>query len=736
MNSFYKGGSELPTVKVSSCSHRIKSKKLGLLALKLVALCRLYFTSIDKALVKHSLSTDIVLFTQQLRKRLEKGKTCYQSACQLLYTYLISGSSITVEKLVQKPIKSKTFSSAFFLTNFAPTSAVHAFGHQSSVAVPLVFPEGDPKTTRRNTEQRWENGRSWSGIGWVMVDYRSAQETHKVDYSLTQETHKVDYSLTQETHKVDYRMSLASPLLSTCYAQGRHKKCTRAFQSKENSIVTHGVELKGFVLSGFKSICGVQSCQADALLSSVGLIVQRALKCFSFVASHERLYRMMLTCIVLMMVSMFSLSAQTPRRDSGADGLSNLMALKPGDKIPDTVWEMPFELNYFNGKKKTIKFSELKGKVILLDFWSTGCASCIEGIPKMEMIQQRFQDEIYILMVNSKRNKDTAQRINKRFEKYKQDFNYTPSLPTILEDTFFTTLFEHNSLPTIAIINSDGKFVLNSFAGSITEEGIRELLKTGSSNMFIEKSAIKNLNRSDTPPLIDTTGLLFCSVMSGYRKNYLGVYPAVQYKNGNTLFQVGNYFLNTCYQLAFPDVFRETEFNLFVFDQQIEKEFIDLLYDFKTRRGQFWYQLYVRDSIPESHAFNYFRQALLERFNVAAERRNDSVDAYMLTLEDTKLLATKGGMRTYSVDKGNQSLILRNIPVNGLVNFIRSVLDKPVVYKIDRAEKIDLELPGSFLDLPVVQKIAILKTYGIHLKAATYNGVYPYFYPVSTQHTR
>ena len=59
-------------------------------------------------------------------------------------------------------------SSDFFLTNFAPTSAFHAVGHQSPSNFPLIFPEGDPKPTRINSEQRWEKGRSWSGVGRIL----------------------------------------------------------------------------------------------------------------------------------------------------------------------------------------------------------------------------------------------------------------------------------------------------------------------------------------------------------------------------------------------------------------------------------------------------------------------------------------------------------------------------------------------------------------------------------------
>ena len=42
--------------------------------------------------------------------------------------------------------------------------------------------------------------------------------------------------------------------------------------------------------------------------------------------------------IVFTVVSMFSLSAQTPRKDSGADGLSEIKALKVGDLVGDDFY--------------------------------------------------------------------------------------------------------------------------------------------------------------------------------------------------------------------------------------------------------------------------------------------------------------------------------------------------------------------------------------------------------------
>lgn len=740
--------------------------------LKLLAFVRLYITYIVQVRVKHYLSTDIVRFTQQLRKQIDKGKMYCRSTCSVLHNCCMSGfqkvttksqriktvailmlsriyftyicqalarySSRSYCKGTGRVLKNHRIPSLdLFLTNTCLSSTFYAAGSQFSSGM-----------HRRGSTEDWsqfeENprkGRSWSGVGRELISLFLAPEgtvDSRLSYrDCTERVPKRYWKGTRELLKryqiaTKHLQAVSSSLLNLIYKPGL---VIEKFVKGESNHLVRGADGYRFKSNGLQASCEVLVCKGGYFAIQKKTIAQGTLKCFDFAAGYKSVLRMSLTCLILGIVSMFSLSAQTPRKDSGADGLSQIKALKPGDKIPDAVWNQSLELNYFNGKKKTIKFADLKGKLIILDFWSTGCASCIEGIPKMELIQQRFKDQVKVLMVNSKRNRDTPERINKRFKKYKADFNYTPSLPTILEDTVFTALFEHNSLPTMAIIDPDGKFVVNSFSGSITEQNVKDFFNSGSAKKFIEKSAIKNLNRVNTIPLVDTTGLQFVSAMSGYRENYLGVYPAVKHKNGSSLFQVGNYSLNTCYQLAFPDVFQGTEFNLFVFDQHVEKEFADLLYDFKTRKGQFWYQLYVRDSIPESLAFNYFRQALYERFKVAVERRNGPVEAYLLTL-DTKSLTTKGGMRIYSVDKGNQSLVLQNTPVNGVINFLRSVLDKPVVSKIAYAEKLDLKLPGSFLDLSVDQKIVALREYGIHLRLAQYNGEYPYFYPVAIQHTK
>lgn len=44
--------------------------------------------------------------------------------------------------------------------------------------------------------------------------------------------------------------------------------------------------------------------------------------------------------------------------------------------------------------------AELRGKYILLDFWSTGCGPCIQAIPEMEEIAEMYKDKLSVVSIN------------------------------------------------------------------------------------------------------------------------------------------------------------------------------------------------------------------------------------------------------------------------------------------------------------------------------------------------
>jgi thiol-disulfide isomerase/thioredoxin len=106
--------------------------------------------------------------------------------------------------------------------------------------------------------------------------------------------------------------------------------------------------------------------------------------------------------------------------------------LQEGDKMPD----IPLG-TVLNNKTGYRRFSDLKGKLVILDFWDTYCSSCIEGFPKMVQLQKEFAGEIQIILVNTRENQsDIATRAREM-----RNFQM-PDLPCIVSDKHYEDVSE------------------------------------------------------------------------------------------------------------------------------------------------------------------------------------------------------------------------------------------------------------------------------------------------------
>ena len=70
--------------------------------------------------------------------------------------------------------------------------------------------------------------------------------------------------------------------------------------------------------------------------------------------------------------------------------------------VRDTKGIAPaFEFITLNSE--SISSGNLRGKIIVLDFWSTGCTPCVKSMPQMEKFHQKYKNDerVVIYLVNS-----------------------------------------------------------------------------------------------------------------------------------------------------------------------------------------------------------------------------------------------------------------------------------------------------------------------------------------------
>ncbi|MNH91743.1 thiol-disulfide oxidoreductase [compost metagenome] len=139
-------------------------------------------------------------------------------------------------------------------------------------------------------------------------------------------------------------------------------------------------------------------------------------------------------------------------------------ALKVGDKIA-----LQKTLKTMDGH--TIDFDASKPKIIVLEFFDTYCASCIESMPKLKALQKEMGDKIEIYMTTWQDNK-TIEQFYKKNKYLKEKNGY---LPTIVSDSILHQLFPHKSVPhSVWIMNGEVKAITH--ADYVKKQYLSELL--------------------------------------------------------------------------------------------------------------------------------------------------------------------------------------------------------------------------------------------------------------------
>ena len=128
----------------------------------------------------------------------------------------------------------------------------------------------------------------------------------------------------------------------------------------------------------------------------------------------------------------------------------NAANLKPGDKAP--MWP-PME--DMGGEVRSLE-DHIGENVVLLDFWSIYCVSCIQEMPSLVSLYDKYKEKGFVVY-----GVDLDSFSPKRVEKFINGLNFTITYPVIIDrKRQIATAYKVGMLPTTIIIGKDGKVKL------------------------------------------------------------------------------------------------------------------------------------------------------------------------------------------------------------------------------------------------------------------------------------
>ena len=111
-------------------------------------------------------------------------------------------------------------------------------------------------------------------------------------------------------------------------------------------------------------------------------------------------------------------------------------------------------------------FQENKTKLVIFDFWFTHCSSCIAQFPKLDSLQNTFDNNIQIVMVAHEPEAVIKAFIDKWERKHHSKFK----LPIITGDTILHKLIRHFSESHYAWVTPDNVLVAQTASYFINKE--------------------------------------------------------------------------------------------------------------------------------------------------------------------------------------------------------------------------------------------------------------------------
>lgn len=393
-----------------------------------------------------------------------------------------------------------------------------------------------------------------------------------------------------------------------------------------------------------------------------------------------------------------------------------------------------------NPDQKNISTADFKDQLLIVDFWSIYCGACVEGLQKMEQLQQEFGNKIKVLPVTNE-----PEKLVRPFW-LKNKYTKNLSLPSVIEDTLFHQYFKHLGVPhevwvyknkVIAITDAEYVDAVN-IKKVLSGQEINWPVKFDYDRFDVTKNALFQINEHQIN--LKNTAIQYAAI-SDYNENI----------NGKSTFGAGSgtiknkiqktlrtFYLNyPIYSLYYLNLNKFVNPDSLNTPSKVGNGPNEILWEVKDP-GKYKYQpglgyqaewirkngVCFESCYPDTgqNELEIAKSVLNDLDNLLGlqvrwEKRKEKV--YLLQrIDDTISIKSKGPLkesedRISSVKDVHQ---FRDIPLSALIYRLNQEPENPYIFdQSGYEEKVDLTLQFSFwTDIPAIKKA--LKRYGLDLK--------------------
>ena len=154
-----------------------------------------------------------------------------------------------------------------------------------------------------------------------------------------------------------------------------------------------------------------------------------------------------------------------------------------GSRVPMVGMQAEdFRLTDLAGKEQSL--GQYRGKIVLLNFWATGCKPCTTEMPAMQTAYDKLRDKGFVVLAVNELEDDA--RVREHTKQYGHTF------PVLMDhDNKVANQFGVVGLPVSVFIDQEGRVQEYIKGGLLTEQKIDEIVARIQKNEPIKAAALR-----------------------------------------------------------------------------------------------------------------------------------------------------------------------------------------------------------------------------------------------------
>lgn len=400
--------------------------------------------------------------------------------------------------------------------------------------------------------------------------------------------------------------------------------------------------------------------------------------------------------------------------------------LKIGDSVPNLTIT-----NFYNEPGKSIKMSSLYDKhLVILDFWGTWCAACLEELPKYNDLKKIFGNKIEIVAVGY----ESREKIATLFKR-NPSLNSANYLTLYGDSTLTFQLFPHKSLPHVVWIDQNGKVVGITTADKVTKDNISNVLSGQPLTARIKKdNAAFGVSAISKPYHLKDSDFIYRSL---FTKGIAGGLSFAGFQGGSdteTVYHFNRAFMGNrpIYELYWEALFLgrrsaknyaglkiETKDSLRYFlPKQAPISFKNSSfrdYDEWADSNLYVYDLVLPKRVEEGTIRNYMLQDLNRSLNLHGRYEMRDTDCWVLTKIPAgrqKQLIDSSETRKFHYPKA----IMKTLDLKEFLELLNSVITEGIIIADDNIPQVKISINTAITHLNIEQLNRVIAGFDYTIK--------------------